>query len=78
MNMKKRENRDTRKECRYFIKSIFVRVSRLFELVYLNRGNDLKRSEAQIYYLPEGIIENYNVIINGKNFHHKPIDSNIK
>ena len=76
--MKKRENRDTRKEYRYFIKSIFVRVSRLFELVYLNRGNDLKRSEAQIYYLPEGIIENYNVIISGKNLHHKPIDSNIK
>ena len=78
MNMKKRENRDTRKEYRYFLESIFVRVSRLFELVYLNKGNDLKRFEAQIYYLPEGIIKNYNVIINGKNLHHKPIDSNIK
>ena len=76
--MKKRENRDTRKEYRYFLESIFVRVSRLFELVYLNKGNDLKRFEAQIYYLPEGIIKNYNVIINGKNLHHKPIDSNIK
>ena len=60
------------------LESIFVRVSRLFELVYLNKGNDLKRFEAQIYYLPEGIIKNYNVIINGKNLHHKPIDSNIK
>ena len=78
MNMKKRENRDTRKEYRYFLESIFVRVSRLFELVYLNKGNDLKRFEAQIYYLPEGIIKNYSVIINGKNLHHKPIDSNIK
>ena len=78
MNMKKRENRDTRKDYRYFLESIFVRVSRLFELVYLNKGNDLKRFEAQIYYLPEGIIKNYNVIINGKNLHHKPIDSNIK
>ena len=46
-------------------------------LVYLNRNNDLKRFKAQ-RYLPKGIIKKYNVIINGKNFHDQPIDSDIK
>ena len=27
---------------------------------------------------PKGIIKNYNVIINGKNFYDQPIDSGIK
>ena len=27
---------------------------------------------------PKGIIKNYNVIINGKNFYDQPIDSSIK
>ena len=30
------------------------------------------------YYLLKDIIENYNVIINGKNFYEWPIDSDIK
>ena len=46
-------------------------------LVYLNRNNDLKRFKAQ-RYLPKGIIKKYNVIIDGKNFHDQPIDSDIK
>ena len=33
---------------------------------------------AQKYYLRKGIIENYNVIINGKSFYDQPNDSDIK
>ena len=30
------------------------------------------------YYLPKGIISNYNVIIDEKDFHDQPINSDIK
>ena len=61
-----------------FIKSNFVRVNRLFVFVHSNQVDDSKRFKSQIYYLPKGIIKNYNVIINGKNFYDQPIDSDIK
>ena len=51
---------------RYVLKSNFVRVNRLFLLIYTNHGNNTKRFNARKYYLPKGIIKNYNVIINGK------------
>ena len=48
---------------------LFVfRVNRLFALIYLNGNNDVKRFNAQKYYLPKGIIKTYNIIINGKTF----------
>ena len=50
----------------------------MFVLVYLNRGNDVKRFQTRRYYLPKDIIKNYNVIINKKNFYDQPIDSDIK
>ena len=50
----------------------------LFVLVYLNRDKDVKRFKTQIYYLPQGIIKNYKIIINGQNFYDQAIDSNIK
>ena len=50
----------------------------MFVSVYLNRNNDVKRFEAKSYYLPNGIIKNYKMIINGKNFYDKPINSDIK
>ena len=34
--------------------------------------------KAKRYYLPKGIIKNYNVIINGETFFDQPIDSDIK
>ena len=39
---------------------------------------DSKRFNAKSYDLPKGIIDNYNVIINGKNFCDQPIGSDIK
>ena len=50
----------------------------LFVLVYLNRGSDVKRFKTRKYFLPKGIIKNYNVIIIGKNFYDQPIDSDKK
>ena len=56
----------------------FVGVNRLFLLVYSNEDDNSERFKAKRYYLPKGIIDNYNVIFNGKNFYNQPIDSDIK
>ena len=56
----------------------FVGVNRLFLLVYSNEDDNSERLKAKRYYLPKGIIDNYNVIINGTNFYNQPIDSDIK
>ena len=50
----------------------------MFVLVYLNEDSDSKRFKAKRYYLPKRIINNYNVIINGKNIYDQRIDSDIK
>ena len=65
-------------EYRYFLKSNFVVVNRLFVLVHSNVGDNIQRCRAQRYYLPKGIIKNYNIIINGKKFYDQPIDSDTK
>ena len=38
----------------------------LFPLVYANQNVESKRLKIPRYYLPKRIIDNYNVIINGK------------
>ena len=73
----KTENKNTTNEFRYFLKPNFVGVNRLFVLIYWNRNDNLKRFNDR-KYLPKGIIKNFNVIINGKNFYDQPIDSHIK
>ena len=50
----------------------------MFVLVYSNQDNDSKRFKAQRYYLPKGVIKNYNVIISGKNFYDQLIDPDMK
>ena len=50
----------------------------MFVLVYTTEDANAKRFKTGRYYLPKGIIKIYNVIINGKNFYHQPIDSDIK
>ena len=47
-------------------------------LVFPNQNNDSKRFLTSKYYLPKGIIKNYNVIINGKDFYNQSIDSDTK
>ena len=60
----KRENKDTTKEYRYFLNSKFVGANRLFVLVYSDADDYAKRLKAERFYLPRGIIKNYNAIIN--------------
>ena len=63
MNIKqKSENKNTINDYRYFIEPNFVGDNRLLVLVYSDQYNNLKS-----YYLPKGVIKNYNVIINEKN-----------
>ena len=50
----------------------------MFVLVYLHRFADIKRYKPLNNYLPKGIIKNYNAIINRKNCHDKPINSDEK
>ena len=74
----KSENKNTTNEYRYFLESNFVGVNRLFALVSSNQDHNAKRFNARKCYLPKGIINYYNVIINRKKFYDRAIDSNIK
>ena len=74
----KSKNKNTTNEYRYFTKSNSAGVNRLFAIIYTNQDNSSKRIKTQRYYLPKGIINNYNIIINGKNFYDEPIDSDIR
>ena len=47
-------------------------------MVYSNQDSNSRRYKALKYYLLRGIIKNYNVIINGKNFYEQSIDFDIK
>ena len=58
----KNENKITTNEYRYFLKSNFVGVNRLFVLVCTNKDDNTKRFKTPRYYLPKGIIKNYNII----------------
>ena len=50
----------------------------MFVLVYSNQDDNIKRYKALRCYLPKGIIKNYTIIINRKNFYDHPIYSNVK
>ena len=50
----------------------------MFVLNYSNQDGNAKSYKARKCYLPKGVIKNYNVIVNGKNFYGQPIDSDIK
>ena len=78
MRIKKSENKNTTNKFRHYLKSKFFGVIRLFALVYSNQDDNSKRFEAKRYYLPKGIIKNYNVIINRKNFYDQAIGSDTK
>ena len=65
----KSNNKNMTNKFRYFVKSNFVGVNRLFVLVYSNEDAAFKRFKAKKCYLPKRIINDYSVIINGKNFY---------
>ena len=56
------------------IELTFAGVMRLFVLVYANESDNAKKFNRKSY-LPNVIIKNYNVIINGNNFYNQAIDS---
>ena len=64
----KSDNKNTTNELRFFLESNFVGVNRWFVLVCINQDATSKKFKAKRYYLPKGIIGNYNVIINEKTF----------
>ena len=74
----KSDNKNTTKEFRFFPESNFVGINRLFVSVYTTQDAASKRFKVKRYYLPKGIIDNYSVIISGKNFYDRLIDSDIK
>ena len=47
-------------------------------LVHKNQDDKAKRFKAQRHYLTKGLINNFNVIINGKTFYEQPINSDLK
>ena len=50
----------------------------MFALIYSNEDNNEKMYKKQRYYLPKGIIKNYNTIINEENLYDQTIYSDIK
>ena len=70
----KSDNRYKTYEFKCFPESNFVAVNRLFILAYTNEDAASKIFKTKIYYLPKGIIKNYNAIINGKNLYDQAID----
>ena len=50
----------------------------MYVSVYSNQDANTKRFKSGRYYLPEGIIENYNFPVNEKNVYDQAIDSDIK
>ena len=47
-------------------------------LIYSIKDDNAKRFKARKYYLPKGVIQIYNVIINGKNFCVQQVGSDLK
>ena len=57
----------------HLIETSFQGISRLFVLAF---EDDAQRANNKRYYLPNVEIEDYNVIIDGKNLFHQPIRNN--
>ena len=53
----------------------FQGVNRLFVMAYNGANGQPTRNGQQKYYLPRIDLENYNVIIDGRNFYDNPIES---
>ena len=60
------------------LESNFVGVNRLFVLVCSSQDINFKRFKTRRYFSPKGIINNYNVVINGNKFYDQTIDPDIK
>ena len=70
---KKKSNKNTTNQFWFLRESNFSGVNGLFVLVYSNQDAASRRFKAKRYYLPKGIMDNYNVIINGKSLYDHPV-----
>ena len=53
-------------------------IKKLFFLAYSRKDNDVTEKRHRKYFLPRIKIENYNIEIDGRNFHDQPINDLIK
>ena len=70
-------NLDNNNLTRFPLDASFQGVRRLFVLVFDNTENGAKKVERNShtkYFLPRVNITNYNVLIDGKDFYHQPIN----
>ena len=70
-------NLDNNNLTRFPLDASFQGVRRLFVLVFDNTENGAKKVERNShtkYFLPRVNITNYNVLIDGRNFYHQPIN----
>ena len=56
----------------------FQGVNKLFVMAYSTAANQPTRNDRRKCYLPRIDLKKYNVIIDGRNFYHKPIESDIE
>ena len=66
---------------RFPLDATFQGVKRLFDLAFNNTGNNAKKVEKNSHtkhFLPRVNINNYNVVIDGKNFYDQPINDLVK
>ena len=68
------------KYIRDLLDSSYQGVKRLFVLAYNNTegNNQVSVDSYKKYFLPRVKIENYNIEIDGRNFHDQPINDSIK
>ena len=74
-------NLDNNNLTRFPLDASFQGVRRLFVLVFDNTENGAKKVERNShtkYFLPRVNITNYNVLIDGRNFYHQPINDIMK
>ena len=85
MNIKKKKKKEdgNANETKYIsLDPSFQGVNRLFVMAY-NRladanDNQFNRNSQQKYYLPRNDLNEYNVIIDGRNFYDNPIENDIE
>ena len=70
----KSETKTTTNEFWYFLESNCIGINRLFKLVYLKRGDDVKRFKTRRHCLTKVIIKIFNLVFNGKKIYDQAID----
>ena len=75
-----KETYDENDNVRELLDSSYRGVKRLFVLGYRDQGgaNRVTADSHRRYFLPRAKIENYNIEIDGRNFHDQPINDSIK